>query len=54
MRLRTRLRETKAASDGDLREIETRAKEEIEAAEKFAKESPYPTKEELFRDTYAE
>jgi TPP-dependent pyruvate/acetoin dehydrogenase alpha subunit len=54
IRLRTRLLETKAASEADLREIETRAKEEIEAAEKFAKESPYPTKEELSRDTYAE
>lgn len=54
IRLRTRLLETKAASEADLREIEARAKEEIEAAEKFAKESPYPTKEELFRDTYAE
>ena len=54
IRLRTRLLETKAASEANLREIETRAKEEIEAAEKFAKESPYPTKEELSRDTYAE
>ncbi len=54
IRLRARLLETKAASEKDLQEIETRAKGEIEAAEKFAKESPYPTKEELSRDTYAE
>ncbi|MGE5252532.1 MAG: thiamine pyrophosphate-dependent dehydrogenase E1 component subunit alpha [Planctomycetaceae bacterium] len=53
-RLRARLLEMKAASEADLREVETGAKEEIEAAERFAKDSPYPTKEELSRDTYAE
>jgi TPP-dependent pyruvate/acetoin dehydrogenase alpha subunit len=53
-RLRARLLEMKAASEADLREIETGAKEEIEAAERFAKDSPYPTREELSRDTYAE
>ena len=54
VRLRNRLREMKAASEEELREIEARAKEEIEAAEKFARDSPYPTREELSRDTYAE
>jgi TPP-dependent pyruvate/acetoin dehydrogenase alpha subunit len=54
MRLRTRLLEMKAASEADLQEIEAGARAEIEDAEKFARESPYPTKEELFRDTYVE
>ncbi len=54
MRLRTRLLEMKAASEADLQGIEADARKEIEGAEKFARESPYPTKEELFRDTYVE
>jgi TPP-dependent pyruvate/acetoin dehydrogenase alpha subunit len=54
MRLRTRLLEMKAASEADLQGIEAGARAEIEDAEKFARESPYPTKEELFRDTYVE
>ncbi len=31
-----------------------KAKEEIEEAEKFAKESPYPTREDILRDVYCE
>jgi pyruvate dehydrogenase E1 component alpha subunit len=41
-------------SESELQEIERRAKEEIEAAEKFAKESPYPDADELFEDVYVE
>jgi TPP-dependent pyruvate/acetoin dehydrogenase alpha subunit len=44
----------KAASEADLQGIEAGARAEIEDAEKFARESPYPTKEELFLDTYVE
>jgi TPP-dependent pyruvate/acetoin dehydrogenase alpha subunit len=53
-RLRARLVETKSMSESELQEIERRAKEEIEAAEKFAKESPYPDADELFEDVYVE
>lgn len=53
-RLQVRLLELRAASEAELREVERKAKEEIEEAEKCAKESPYPTVEELFQDVYAE
>ena len=53
-RLRARLLEMKTMSEAELKEIEGKAKEEIEEAEKCAKESPYPTVEELFQDVYVE
>jgi len=53
-RLRERLVEMKTASEAELGEMERRAQEEIEEAEKFAKESPYPTREEIFQDVYVE
>jgi TPP-dependent pyruvate/acetoin dehydrogenase alpha subunit len=53
-RLRAKLLETRSMSESELQEIDRRAKEEIEAAEKFAKESPYPTVDELLQDVYVE
>ncbi len=53
-RLRGKLLERKTASEAELQEMERKAKEEIEEAEKFAKASPYPTLEELLQDVYAE
>jgi TPP-dependent pyruvate/acetoin dehydrogenase alpha subunit len=52
--LRQRLVELKVATGAELEEIERKAKEEMDAAEKFAKESPYPTPEDIFRDVYCE
>ncbi len=53
-RLRVRILDTKAASEAELAAIERDAKEEIEAAEKFAQESSYPTVDELFQDVYTD
>ncbi|HSR09796.1 MAG TPA: thiamine pyrophosphate-dependent dehydrogenase E1 component subunit alpha [Thermodesulfobacteriota bacterium] len=53
-RLRDRILESGTAAEAEVVEIEMRAKEEIEAAEKFARESPYPDVDELFRGVYAE
>jgi TPP-dependent pyruvate/acetoin dehydrogenase alpha subunit len=54
LRLRKRLIEMKYSTAAQLDQIDQKAKEEIEEAEKFAKESPYPTKEEIFKDVYVE
>jgi TPP-dependent pyruvate/acetoin dehydrogenase alpha subunit len=51
-RVRGKLLERQMASEADLQEMERKAKEEIEGAEKFAKACPYPTKEELLQDVY--
>jgi len=53
-RLRQKLVEIGYASGKELDEIDQKAKEEIEDAEKFAKESPYPSREEIFKDVYVE
>jgi len=53
-RLRQRLVEMGRASTKELDEIDQKAKEEIEEAEKFARESPYPSREEIFKDVYVE
>jgi TPP-dependent pyruvate/acetoin dehydrogenase alpha subunit len=53
-RLRGKLLEGQAASEAELQEMERKAKEEIEEAEKFAKACPYPTKEELMQNVYVE
>ena len=54
MRLRARLIEMKIAMAAQMDDIDKKAKEEMEAAEKFAMDSPYPTREEIFSDIYAE
>ncbi len=53
-RLREGLGEMKTASEAELNEINEKARQEIEEAAKFAKESSYPTKEEIFQDVYVE
>jgi len=53
-RLRARLIEIRAATASNLDKIDEEARLEIEAAEKFAKESPFPTREEILQDVYAE
>jgi pyruvate dehydrogenase E1 component alpha subunit len=54
-RLREKLLRTGVASEADLAAIENAAAQEIEAAERFATDSPYPTKEELLhQDIYAD
>jgi TPP-dependent pyruvate/acetoin dehydrogenase alpha subunit len=53
-RLRQRLVETKTATAAALDKIDQEARAEIEEAEKFAKESPYPTREEIFQDVYVD
>jgi pyruvate dehydrogenase E1 component alpha subunit len=52
-RLRNKLLEMKTVSEKELKDIEERAREEIEQAALFVKESPYPTEEEIFQDVYA-
>ena len=47
------LLEAKTISDKDYEDIENRAKEAVEAAVKFAEESPFPDESELFTDVYA-
>ncbi len=54
MGLRKKLVEMKIATAVELDEMDRKAKEEIDQAEKFAKESPYPTREEIFQDVYCE
>jgi len=41
------------ATEEELKNIKDEAKEEMEVAEKFALESPYPEKEKYFEDVYA-
>ncbi|MBW2149913.1 MAG: hypothetical protein JRI22_23235, partial [Deltaproteobacteria bacterium] len=53
-RLRTRLLAMKTVTENELNAIEEKAREEIEEAERFAKESPYPVVEEIFQDVYAD
>ena len=52
-RLRVRLIESRLVSEADLLGVEQKAREEIVEAERFARESPYPTQEEIFMDVYA-
>ena len=47
------LLEAKTISDKDYEGIENRAKEAVEAAVKFAEESPFPDESELYTDVYA-
>jgi pyruvate dehydrogenase E1 component alpha subunit len=47
------LREKGVLDDAGLKEIETRVREEVERAVKFADASPEPAPEELFTDIYA-
>ncbi len=47
------LREAEVFGDADFAEIETRAKEAVEKAVKFAEESPFPDEKELFTDVLA-
>jgi pyruvate dehydrogenase E1 component alpha subunit len=53
-RLREKLIEMKISSDADLNTIDEKARQEMEEAERFAKESPFPTREEIFQDVYVE
>jgi TPP-dependent pyruvate/acetoin dehydrogenase alpha subunit len=53
-RLRQRLIEMKAASEAELKKIDEQARLEMEEAEKFSKDSPYPTREEIFQDVYVD
>jgi len=53
-RLRQRLIEMKVASEAELNKIDEQARLEMEEAEKFAKDSPYPTREEIFQDVYVD
>lgn len=50
---RSSLTDAKIISDKDYADIETRAKEAVEKALKFADESPLPDEKELFTDVYA-
>ncbi len=50
---RSSLTDAKVISDKDYTEIETRAKDSVEKALKFADESPLPDEKELFTDVYA-
>jgi pyruvate dehydrogenase E1 component alpha subunit len=47
------LLDAKTISEQDYDDIEARAKEAVEAAVKFADESPFPDESELFTDVYA-
>jgi TPP-dependent pyruvate/acetoin dehydrogenase alpha subunit len=42
------------ATEAELTRVEEEARQEIEEAEKFGKESPYPTREEIFQDVYVD
>jgi len=53
-RLRQRLIEMKVASEAELKKIDEQARLEMEEAEKFANDSPYPTREEIFQDVYVD
>ena len=50
---RSSLTDAKIIADKDYAEIETRAKEAVEKALKFADESPLPDEKELFTDVFA-
>jgi pyruvate dehydrogenase E1 component alpha subunit len=50
---RSSLTDAKIISDKEYEEIETRAKEAVEKALKFAEESPLPDEKELFTDVFA-
>jgi pyruvate dehydrogenase E1 component alpha subunit len=47
------LKEAKIINDDDLSEIESRVREEVARAVKFADESPEPAPEELYTHVYA-
>jgi TPP-dependent pyruvate/acetoin dehydrogenase alpha subunit len=53
-RLRQRVIEMKIASEAELKKIDEQARLEMEEAEKFANDSPYPTREEIFQDVYVD
>ena len=53
-RLRQRVIEMKIASEAELKKIDEQARVEMEEAEKFANDSPYPTREEIFQDVYVD
>lgn len=52
-RLREKLIERGMSTEDELQKMEAKAREEVEAAAKFAMESEYPTKEEILADVYA-
>ncbi len=52
LRLRKELISMKMATSSELDEINRKCQEAVENAEKFAKESPYPTSEQIFSDVY--
>ena len=54
LRLRQRMIELEMATEAGLNRVDEEARQEIEEAEKFAKESPYPTREEIFQDVYVD
>jgi TPP-dependent pyruvate/acetoin dehydrogenase alpha subunit len=54
MRFRQKLIEMKMAGAAELDETDRKCKEEIDQAEKFAKDSPFPTPEEIFSDVYCQ
>jgi len=54
LRLRQRIIELKMATEAELNRVDEEARQEIEEAEKFGKESPYPTREEIFQDVYVD
>jgi len=53
-RMRKWLVENGMATDAELGKIEEEARHEMDEAERFAKESPYPAAEEIFQDVYAD
>jgi len=52
-RYTTHLLERRLVNEEQVVEIEQKAKEQIEAAAKFAIESPYPAPEEMYEDIFA-
>jgi 2-oxoisovalerate dehydrogenase E1 component alpha subunit len=52
LRFRRYLIERKHLKETDLVELETKAAEEVEAAQRFAEESPYPDPAELWEHVY--
>jgi pyruvate dehydrogenase E1 component alpha subunit len=52
--LRNRLAEVCGLGDGDVKEMEEWAAEEVAKALKFAEESPFPEPDELYRDVVSE
>ena len=51
---RDSLKEAGVFSDKDFEKMEVTVKEAVDAAVKFADESPYPPESELFTDVYAD